>query len=259
MTSEWILEYNRRAWDTAVKEGSEWTLPVSHAAVAAARQGAWSIILTPSRSVPRNWFPNLSGCRVLCLASGGGQQGPILAATGAIVTVFDNSPLQLARDREVAARERLEIATVQGDMADLGQFADGSFDLIVHPTSNVFVPDVRPVWRECYRVLAPGGVLLAGFNNPAIYVFDQFKADEGQLIVTHSLPYSDVDSLTPEERERLIAAEQPFEWSHTLDDQIGGQLEAGFVIDGFYEDRWPGREVDEYMNTFIATRAVKRV
>jgi alcohol dehydrogenase len=41
---------------------------------------------------------------------------------------------------------------------------------------------------------------LAGFNNPAVYVFDQFKADEGQLIVTHSLPYSDVDSLTAEER-----------------------------------------------------------
>jgi len=31
-----------------------------------------------------------------CLASGGGQQGPVLAAAGAHVTVFDNSPRQLA-------------------------------------------------------------------------------------------------------------------------------------------------------------------
>ena len=81
---------------------------------------------------------------MLCLASGGGQQGPILAAAGANVTVFDNSPRQLAQDRLVADREGLAIETVLGDMADLSAFPDARFDLIVHPVSNVFVPDVRP-------------------------------------------------------------------------------------------------------------------
>jgi 2-polyprenyl-3-methyl-5-hydroxy-6-metoxy-1,4-benzoquinol methylase len=70
---------------------------------------------------------------VLCLASGGGQQGPILAAAGARVTVFDNSPQQLAQDRFVARREGLTLETVEGDMRDLSVFADVSFDLIVHP------------------------------------------------------------------------------------------------------------------------------
>ena len=40
--------------------------------------------------MPADWFGDLAGAPVLCLASGGGQQGPLLAAAGARVTVFDN-------------------------------------------------------------------------------------------------------------------------------------------------------------------------
>jgi hypothetical protein len=54
----------------------------------------------------------LAGIEVLCLASGGGQQGPILAAAGAKVTVFDNSANQLVQDRLVADRDGLTIETV---------------------------------------------------------------------------------------------------------------------------------------------------
>ncbi len=253
-----VLDYNRQAWDKAVERGSEWTLPVGPEVIAAARAGEWRLILTPEKAIPRSWFPgDLRGADVLCLASGGGQQGPVLAAAGATVTVFDNSPRQLARDRMVAEREGLELTTVQGDMADLSAFADGSFDLIVHPVSNVFVPAVRPVWREAFRVLRPGGALLAGFNNPALYIFDLKLADEGVLQVRHKLPYSDLTSITPEERQRYLDDLQPLEFSHTLEDQIGGQLEAGFVLAGFYEDNWTGVELSNYMPIFIATRAVK--
>ncbi|RIK42310.1 MAG: SAM-dependent methyltransferase [Chloroflexi bacterium] len=257
MGSDEVRRYNRRAWDRAVERGSEWTVPVGPEVIAAARRGDWQIVLTPTKPVPRAWFPPLAGCRVLCLASGGGQQGPILAAAGATVTVLDNSPQQLAQDRHVARRDGLNLETVEGDMADLSPFADASFDLIVHPCSNLFVPDVRPVWREAYRVLRVGGVLLAGFCNPAMFIFDPFLADEGVLQVKHRLPYSDLASLTPEERNRYLADEQPVEFSHTLEDQIGGQLEAGFVLTGLYEDGWPGVALAEYMPIFIATRAVK--
>jgi len=194
---------------------------------------------------------------VLCLASGGGQQGPILAAAGAHVTVFDNSPQQLAQDRHVARRDGLTLATIEGDMRDLSTFADASFDLIVHPTSNLFVPDVRPVWRECFRVLRPGGVLLAGFCNPILYLFDQELADDGVLQVRHALPYSDLTSLTDAERAAYLDELQPLEFGHTLTDQIGGQLDAGFALTGFYEDSWPGVKLNEYTPTYIATRAVK--
>ncbi len=253
-----VRAYNRRAWDKAVERGSEWTVPVGPEVIAAARRGEWQIILTPTRPVPRHWFPaDLQGCQILCLASGGGQQGPILAAAGANVTVLDNSPRQLAQDRRVAQREGLSLRLVEGDMADLSPFPDASFDLIVHPCSNMFVPDVRPVWAEAFRVLRPGGALLAGFWNPAAYIFDQALADEGILQVRHQLPYSDLTSLRPEERQRYLDDLQPLEFSHTLTDQIGGQLDAGFVLTGFYEDHWPGIALSDYMPIFIATRALK--
>ena len=116
-----IREHNRKAWDKQVENRNEWTLPVSAEAIAAARRGEWGLLLTPTKTVPRDWYPTLPGADVLCLASGGGQQGPILAAVGARVTVFDNSPAQLAQDRLVAEREGLPLVTVEGDMRNLEQ------------------------------------------------------------------------------------------------------------------------------------------
>ncbi len=257
MSPEELLAWNRRAWDAAVASGSIWTVPVPPDVVARARMGDWSIVLTPTRAVPRNWFPDLMGRDVLCLAGSGGQQGPVLAAAGAQVTVFDNSPAQLANDAAVAARDGLAIRTEQGDMADLSRFADASFDLVVNPCSVAFVPHVQPIWREVYRVLRPGGLFMAGFSNPVSYIFDAFRADEGELVVRHSLPYSDITDLTETERARLIEDEQPFEWSHTLEELIGGQTEAGLHIIAFYEDRWAGNPLDALMNTFFATLARK--
>ncbi len=256
-----ILEYNRDAWDREVERGNPWTVPVDREAVAAARRGDWRIVLTPTKPVPRGWFPERMDIDLLCLAPGGGQQGPILAAAGARVTVLDNSPEQLARDREVAERESLAIATVEGDMAQLSMFGDERFDLVVHPVSNCFAPDVRPVWREASRVLRPGGALLAGFSNPIRYLFDEELADRtGILQVVHALPYSDLKSLGEEERQRYLDRGEPLEFGHTLRDQIGGQLDAGLTLTDLFEDGYPEGEADplsRYTSTFIATRAVK--
>jgi SAM-dependent methyltransferase len=223
-----------------------------------ARRGRWSVLLTEQKPVPREWFPaEMRGLEVLCLASGGGQQGPTFAAAGALVTVLDNSPAQLAQDRLVAEREGLDLQTVEGDMADLSRFSDESFDLVFHPVSNCFASAVRPVWREAFRVLRRGGLLLAGFNNPAIYIFDLQDERQEQLEVKYRLPYTDTESPDEVERARLLAAGQPLEFSHTLEDQIGGQLDAGFRLTALYEDRHRGLRVAEFMPTYVATRAVK--
>lgn len=256
-----VLAYNRKAWNRQVEQGNQWTVPVSPEQVAAARRGDWQIVLTPSKPVPRAWYPALPGCEVLCLASGGGQQGPILAAAGARVTVLDNSPRQLAQDRLVAEREGLAIRTVEGDMADLRVFEPCTFGLIVHPVSNVFAPDVRPVWREAYRVLRHGGVLMAGFMNPDWYLFDHDLAEKTREIrVAYRLPYSDLTSLSPDRLKEYMDEGWPLEYSHTLESQIGGQLEAGLVLTHLFEDRYPAGDADpmaDYMSPFIATRAVK--
>jgi ubiquinone/menaquinone biosynthesis C-methylase UbiE len=251
-----ITQYNKKAWDREVELGNPWTVPVTPQEIAAAREGQFRLLLTPLKSVPAAWFPPMRGCRVLCLASGGGQQGPILAAAGAQVTVFDNSPKQLERDRMVAQREHLEIRLVEGDMADLSVFDDASFDFIVHPISNCFIPEVRPVWREAYRVLVPGGTLIAGFMNPVEYTFDLDLYDQGIYHVKYSLPFSDLTSISEEERLRRYPHE-PVEFSHTLEEQIGGQLEAGFHLIGFYEDYRDDEHIKDFMPTFIATRALK--
>jgi SAM-dependent methyltransferase len=253
-----ILAYNRQAWDREVESGNQWTVPVSAAQVEAARRGEFEIYLTPTRPVPLEWFPELAGLEVLCLASGGGQQGPLLAAAGAQVTVLDNSPRQLAQDIAVAKREGLNIITVQGDMADLSAFDDERFGLIVHPVSNCFAPAIRPVWREAFRVLKPAGVLLAGFANPAAYIFDPELLDQEVLEVRYALPYSDLTSLSEEARKRYLRTGRPVEFGHTLEDQIGGQLDAGFLLAGLFEDVSNVPEkLAEFMPLFIATRAVK--
>src|SRR5689334_5943264 len=115
-----LREENKKAWDKLVEKKDRWTQPVSPEVIAKARKGELKLLLTPATHVPRTWYPkDLKGCKTLCLASGGGQQGPTLAAAGADVTVFDNSPKQLEQDRFVAEREGLQLKTVEGDMRDL--------------------------------------------------------------------------------------------------------------------------------------------
>ena len=254
-----VRDYNREAWDREVDRQNVWTVPVGSDVIAAARRGRWGILLTDTKPVPRAWFPSLEGADVLCLASGGGQQAPILAVAGANVTVLDNSPRQLTQDRLVAEREGLALETVEGDMADLSVFPDASFDLVFHPVSNLFVPEVRPVWAEAFRVLRRDGALLAGFLNPAVYVFDLELADSsGEARVRYALPYADETNKSEVEMRMQIERDEPLEFSHTLEDQIGGQIDAGFVIAGFYEDRHRDDPIAAHMPTLIATRAIKQ-
>ena len=168
-----IVKHNKSAWDSYVDKKDRWTIPVSEQALKNAKNGNWNIVLTPKKPVPHNWFPDLKGLKILGLASGGGQQCPILATLGADVTVFDNSEKQLQQDKTLSDKFDLDIKTVQGDMKDLSVFADNSFDLIFNPCSILFVDNVLPVWKECFRVLKPNGILMSGIINPISFQLNE--------------------------------------------------------------------------------------
>lgn len=255
-----IFEHNRKLWNKQVEDQVRWSIAVSPEEIVAARAGELNLILTPTKKIPHHWLPaTLAGKKILCVASGGGQQVPLLAAAGAEVTSFDLSDLQLEQDRKVAEREKLNITLVQGNMSERWPFAGDSFDVIFNPCSLSFIPDVKPVWREANRVLKSQGHLMSGMTNPISYIFDFELKNRAILTAKYPLPFSDIGSLTEEERRRFIGDHAPLEFSHTLTDFLQGQMQAGFALLDFYEDDWGGKDPqDKYFPGFFATLAVKR-
>ena len=254
-----ILEHNRSAWNHESSQGSERARPMDSSVIQNAKDGRWAVILTPNKSVPGHWLGELRGRRVLCLASGGGQQASNLAAAGTRVVSFDFSDEQLAKDHFVSDRDDLDVQCIQGDMTDLSPFSDGEFDLIFHPVSNVFVPDVVPVWRECYRVLKYGGNLLARFMNPAFFLFDH-GSDTEKLVVKFKLPYREPESLSGAGRTAVEEGGRSLGYGRTLESLIGGQLSAGFILRDLYEDYWSDEAtpLNGFSPTSIATWAERR-
>ena len=245
-------QINSATIDRWIKEGWKWGIPIDHESFEAAKRGEWDVLLTPVRFVPHEWFGELRGKKILGLASGGGQQMPVFAALGAECTVLDYSDEQLRSEKLVAEREGYSIRIVKADMTRPLPFESGSFDLVFHPVSNCYVEEVEPIWRECYRVLKPGGVLLAGLDTGINYLF----ADEDETTVVNSLPFNPLKN--PEQMRQLEESDSGVQFSHTLEEQIGGQLKAGFRLTDLFEDtNGEGRLHELHIPSFIATRAVK--
>ncbi|MFU0824241.1 class I SAM-dependent methyltransferase [Clostridium sp.] len=245
-------EINSKVIDKWVEEGWEWGQPISHEVFEKARNNDWHVVLTPIKPVPKDWFCEMKDAKVLGLASGGGQQMPIFAALGAKCTVLDYSEKQLLKEKEVAERENYEIKVVKADMTNPLPFEDESFDLIFHPVSNCYIEDVLPVWKECYRVLKKGGILLAGLDNGINYIFD----DEEKMVI-RKLPFNPLKD--KQLYEESIKKDWGIQFSHTIEEQIGGQLRAGFVLTDIYQDiNGAGRLHEFNVPTFYATRAIKR-
>ena len=249
--NESYTRVNSRIIDQWVSDGWEWGTPISHEIFEKAKNGEWDVLLTPVKPVPHHWFCPMQGARVLGLASGGGQQMPVFTALGADCTVLDYSAAQLEAEKEVARREGYSIHTVQADMTKPLPFGDEAFDFIFHPVSNCYVEEVLPIWRECFRVLKKGGILLAGLDNGINYIFD-----EEETCLTNSLPFNPLRDAAL--YEASIKKNWGIQFSHTIEEQIGGQLQAGFMLTDIFEDtNGAGRLHEHNVPCFYATRAVK--
>ena len=250
------VEFNSRMWDEWSVNKNIWTQPISHEDFLRSQQGELKIYLTPQKPVPAHWFHGL-GKKVLGLASGGGQQGALLSAHGYEVTIMDNSRRQLEADRLVAKREGYAIELVKADMTQPFPFEDERFDWIINPVSNCYIENLGNMWAEAYRVLRKGGALMTGFTNPIMYMF----ADEDMrpdaftpLVCKFPLPYN---GRMLEAQGRIVTSAEGYQFSHTLEAQLGGQLQAGFLIKDLYEDSEPDNRLANFTNLYIADLAVK--
>jgi ubiquinone/menaquinone biosynthesis C-methylase UbiE len=239
-----------------VKNGLEWVLPpISHEDFLKVKDGDYVIPLTPNKPVPKEWFPQLKGKKLLGLASGGGQQMPVFAALGADCTILDYSDEQLANEKFVSQRESYKINIVKADMTEKLPFKDSEFDVIFHPISNSYIEDVYHIWNECYRILKDGGILIAGMGNGLVYLFD--NVEKLPLVVVNKLPYNPLKN--PEQYKKINFEYDNIQFSHSLEELIGGQLKAGLSITDLYEDYDNTGVLREYAPQYIATRAIKRI
>jgi len=261
------VQTNSLQWDKWVEDKCIWTIPITHDEFVRAAHGDFSLFVTPTIPIPKEWLGELVSYEVLGLASAGGQQIPLLAAQGAKVTVFDNSSMQLNSEKAVAIREQYNVTTVQGDMTRRLPFDDCTFDYIINPVSNSYISDVRSVWKECYRILKHKGILISGFANPVVYMFDAFA--DG-LSVKNKLPLNPLADYAEDVLKKVISRDG-VQFSHTLEEQINGQLQAGLILTDLFEDFHPVSEetkydtyigsiasrLTKYMPIYIATRSIK--
>lgn len=252
------VKYNAKVWDNINDSLTDWTTMLSHEGFVQAQAGQLNVSLTGVKHVPREWFPPLKGCKILALACGGGQQCPVFAAHGAMVTVTDVSEGQLEKERQVALRESYSIHVVKADMAQPLPFEDGTFEMIFNPVSNCYIEEILPLWSECARVLQPGGVLMTGFVKEEHFLFEPDFAREDFLLARHRLPFNPLRDLTEEQLRKKQEARLPLAFSHSLTEQLGGLLRAGFALTDLYEDGDGGGLFDKYMNSYVAVRAVKK-
>ncbi len=243
---------NSNTIDNWVRDGWQWGVPISPKEYMQAQHGNFDMLLTPTKFVPKSWIGDVKGKNILGLASGGAQQMPIFVALGANVTVLDYSKEQLKSEENFAVQMNYKINLVNADMTQPLPFEDESFDIIFHPVSNCYVEDVYSIWKECYRVLKTGGLLLAGLDNGINFLIDE--ADESKIV--NKLPFNPLkdDALY----EKSIKNNWGIQFSHTIEEQVGGQLKAGFKLEDIYSDT----NGDGYLHslnvpTFYATKSLK--
>jgi hypothetical protein len=91
-------------------------------------------------------------------------------------------------------------------------------------------------------------------GNGLVYLFD--SVEKLPLVVVNKLPYNPL--INPEQYKRINFEYDNIQFSHSLEELIGGQLKAGFTITDLYEDYDNTGVLKEYIPQYIATRAVKQ-
>lgn len=241
-----ISQHNQKRWNALAGANALFSRPALELDAESAR----------SKIDPEGRLSGVSGQRVLCLASGGGQQSAAFALLGAEVTVLDIAEGQLVRDQQVAEHYHVVIKTVQGDMRDLSVFAEASFDIVWHPYSLNFVPDAHAVFHEVARVLRVGGIYHMQCANP--FTCGLTPKDWNGNGYSLKYPYIEGMLLESEDQPWAYAREnyrgEPIpilrEYRHTLSSLINGLSDEGFVLRHLSENMHMYPDVEEEPGTW---------
>lgn len=228
MNRDEILRANRRAYDAMADAREPLCRPAKDAELA-----------NPLKTVDAaGWLGgDIRGKSVLCLAAGGGRQSSLYAAAGANVTVVDLSPAMLELDRQVSAERGFPLRLYEASMDDLSMLRDAEFDIIVHPVSTCYVPDVRPVFSEAARVLRAGGLYISQHKTPTSLQCGVDPIAGGGYGLHHRY-YRDTPVPAPESSaSSLKRLREPgaVEFLHRWEQIVGGICRAGFVIEDLVE------------------------
>lgn len=222
------LRANQQCYDSLAAARAPLCKPASDAEIA-----------NPLQTVdPLGWLgKSIHRKEVLCLAAGGGRQSALYASAGAIVTVVDLSPAMLELDRQVARERKLSIRAIQTSMDQLNMLDNDSFDIVIHPVSTCYLPEVTPVFREISRVLRTGGIYVSQHKSPvSLQTTDQVNAS-ARYSLEHTYYRAEPipESINPNSTTRRLRERGAVEYLHRLEQLIGGICRAGMSIEDLIE------------------------
>lgn len=223
------IEQNRRTYDRMARQNNPLCRPATTEELA-----------DPLGTVDKiGWLGgDIRGQNVLCLAAGGGRQSALYCRAGGIVTVVDISNEMLELDRLAAQQHSMNVRAIQANMQSMPMLHDAEFDLVIHPVSTCYVPQIAPVFAEVARVLKGGGLYISQHKQPV-----SLQAGLAPHAASGSYHIQETyyrDNPIPASNEHSSAAERlreegAVEFLHRWEEILGGMCRAGFVIEDLVE------------------------
>ncbi|MGB1925274.1 MAG: class I SAM-dependent methyltransferase [Rubripirellula sp.] len=228
MDPQQIRENNRKVYDSMAAAKSPLCRPATDKELA-----------SPLQTVDGcGWLgSSIAGKHVLCLAAGGGRQSSLYAEAGAVVTVVDISGAMLELDRQVALAKGYHFRLIENSMESLPMLRDGEFDIVIHPVSTCYVPNVSPVFREVGRITRPGGLYISQHKQPVSLQSSLDPNERGNYEIenryyrTSPVPPANSDS----KNAQRLREKGAIEFVHRWEQIIGGICRSGFVIEDLTE------------------------
>jgi SAM-dependent methyltransferase len=117
-------------------------------------------------------------------------------------------------------------------MSDLSMFEPEQFDLVAHPVSTCYVPDIEPVFVQIARVLRPNGLYVSQHKQP-MNLQASLELIHGRYVI--ETPVGQAAKSIPAGQSSLLREPETIEFAHSLDAIVGGICRAGMSIEAISE------------------------